>query len=549
MRFSKIWFMVVLFLMIIPKTVIGGMWPFFKDAVPPEFTNPSNGSRFTTGDTPPDIRWTGTFSADEYEIRFSLTSSMIDSFSLFSSVSHLDLAALIDQNDWNDISLQLFCQVRAIENHLPTTDWSETLEFAKTITGAPILLSPIDDTRYIPGDPLPVFEWSASGPGDTYVIEFAMDADFSNSYGQYITHETQIDCNVMGNTDVWDLLSGTYFWRVWTLENSSVPSPASKPAAFSKTTIQPPVPLSPEDKTHFASASTPPVFQWEPLAHSPDEYHIQFVYCQNAFPTGGSYITISTPYFTFSSVGITDEMWQSFYGQLRWRVAGIDRYGNHGGFSLPFSFTKVSSDNYMAFGDSVTGGYGASDWGTGYAGYPPRLRNMLRQRYSESINVFSQETKSWFPGGHAFTGSDKIAAAMEFHGPQHVMIMMGIVDIVDDGAPGCDDYDCHTIENLAIIIDTVREFTGIPYLAALPPVNPESEMGYLQDEVDDLNDEIRNLAVSKSVALAPLDEAFFSASLPLGDYFTYDYETEEPDWAHFNDMGYQLIAETWNGIL
>ncbi len=318
---------------------------------------------------------------------------------------------------------------------------------------------------------------------------------------------------------------------------------------FSKTVIDSPDLIAPDDDTHFSAESSPPTFQWEQLPHHPDEYHIQFQYGQGSFPAGGSYVAVTEPSFSFSSVGITDQMWRSFFGKLSWRVAGVDQFGNHGGFSDSFTFTKVSQMNYMAYGDSVTGGFGASEWGTGYAGYPPRLRNMLRQRFSPEINVFCQETKSWFPGGHAYTGSDNIDAAMDFHGPRHVLIMFGIVDIVDDGASGCEDFDCHTIEHLSIIINTVRDYMGIPYLATLPPINPESTMGYLQDEVDDLNDDIRALASIKGVPVAALDEAFFNSSQPIESYFTFDPETQEPDWAHFNDSGYQLIAETWNELL
>jgi len=156
---------------------------------------------------------------------------------------------------------------------------------------------------------------------------------------------------------------------------------------------------------------------------------------------------------------------------------------------------------------------------------------------------------SWFPGAHAYTGNEKINAAMEYHGPGTVLIMFGIIDIVDPGASGCEENDCRTIENLAGIINKVRLYQATPYLATLPPINPVSDRAFLQEEVDELNVDIRNLGDSLSVPICELDNAFFDAPLPLEDYFNYDEEKEEVDWAHFNDAGYQIIAESWNEIL
>lgn len=529
--------------------VSAGFMSFFSELPAPAFETPPDGSRFTVGDLPPYISWSEVVSADRYEIRFSVAADMATAFSLFTVENHLDLADMIPQNDWDPISVQLFCQVRALNHEVPVTAWSNILEFAKSRDSSPIVKSPVDDARFTTGEALPIFEWSETDYAQSYIIEFASDPDFMFSYGQYELSETRINCNDMGDRTIWDALIGTYFWRVCSLDANGVPSPESEASSFSKTIGAPPDPSSPEDDYHFSPTEQPPVFQWDPLPHEPTEYHIQFAYDLAPFPDGGGYIEVTGPSFTFESIGITNDLWYQFYGKLRWRVSGVDRYGNHGGFSQSFSFTKVSAVNYMAFGDSVTGGYGASDWGNGYAGYPPRLRAMLRQRYSDKINVFCQESRSWFPGAHGYTGSDKIVRALEYFGPRYSLVMLGIVDIVDDGAPGCDDYDCHTIEHLTIIIDAITEHQSIPYLATLPPVNPDSSLGYLQDSVDELNDEIRNLAFEKSVAIAALDEAFFSAPLPLEDYYTSDPDSGDPDFGHFNDLGYQLIAETWNGIL
>jgi len=518
------------------------------DSEKPEITYPENGARFTSGDTAPNITWTGNASATRYEIEFGLDPLFESVFSLYSDTVELDFDSLLG-SAWDGLSIQLHLHVRALADDFPLTGWSDSIEFAKTVKSSPGILSPVDDARFVSGDMLPVFQWEEIDTISDYIIEFSLMSDFSQSLGSISISGSEVDCNANGSTEIWDIVSGTFYWRVAGMEKGLVPTPYSEISGFSKTIEPPTTLLSPPDKSRLGSAATMPVFTWEPLPNVSPEYHIQFAYGAGTFPAGGSYIEAIGTSFTFESIGITEIMWQQFYGKLKWRVAGIDSNGNHGGFSTAFSFTKLSNYNYMAYGDSITGGYGASDWGTDKAGYPRILQGLLQDRYGDSTNVACSMNLSWFPGAHAYTGNEKINAAMEYHGPGTVLIMFGIIDIVDPGASGCEENDCRTIENLAGIINKVRLYQATPYLATLPPINPVSDRAFLQEEVDELNVDIRNLGDSLSVPICELDNAFFDAPLPLEDYFNYDEEKEEVDWAHFNDAGYQIIAESWNEIL
>ncbi|MCD4653420.1 SGNH/GDSL hydrolase family protein [bacterium] len=515
----------------------------------PVFTSPEPSSRYTTGDSPPVLEWTEISASDQYEIECGLDSEYSTPFSLFSSDNILDFSTLIDQVTWDSISFQLFLRVRALNSSMPVSKWSETTEFAKTRAGTTTIVTPVNDARFNTGDPLPIFKWEVIPGISDYVIEFAGDPNFTNLMGNFTFPGTEIDCNTSGDSAAWDSLTGTFYWRVWGLEDGLIPTPRTPSAQFSKTTEPPPVLVSPPNLTRFSGDSPIPMFTWEALPHSSPEYHIQFAYGSPSFPAGGSYIPVTTTSFSFSSVDITQEMWSQFFGKLNWRVAGLDSYGNPGGFSQAFSFVKVSDWNYMAYGDSITGGYGASNWETGFAGYPPMLQTMLRQRYGSSVNVFSQMDKSWFSGGHAYTGDEKINNAMEYHGPGKVLIMFGVIDIVDPGAPGCEDYDCHTIEHLIGIINKICLYNATPYIATLTPVNPVSDRAFLQDRVEELNVEIRSMASNQGVTICDLEQAFFESSLPLESYYNYDQEEDKPDWAHFNDAGYQIIAEAWNELL
>ncbi|MBN1296271.1 SGNH/GDSL hydrolase family protein [bacterium] len=518
-------------------------------ATTPAFTSPDNSARFTRGDTPPVIRWTEIADADSYELECSLDPFFAAPFSLFPETSHLDLGVMIDQLTWDPLSFQLFFHVRGLKSLQPITPYSVTLEFAKSVVGPVTLLTPIDDMRFGTENNLPVFSWEPLQGITEYAVEFSQDPLFENSLGAFVWPGTEIDCRTTGDRSVWDAIVGTFYWRVWGMEGNSVPTPFSAISVFSKTIVNPPNPLSPPDQTRFSSSAAMPIFTWEPSSHLPDEYHIQFAGGPDSFSPGGAYIPIPSTSFDFRSVGITPEMWNQFFGKLSWRISANDRDGNHGVFGRSFSFVKIASNNYMAFGDSITGGYGASNWGSGYAGYPPVLQSFLRQRYGSGVAVRCVENRSWFPGGHTYTGDENANSAMESLGPAHVLIMFGIIDIVDPGAPGCEDYDCQTIEHLGSIIQTIRSYHAVPYLATVTPVNPESDRAFLQETIDELNTEILALASEQSIALADMDDAFRTAPLPLEDYYTYDSETQEVDWAHFNDLGYHLIAETWNEIL
>jgi lysophospholipase L1-like esterase len=531
------------------STVAGFFQKLSNDSDIPQFTAPEDGSRYSAGSHPPAIVWSGIDESIQYELQFSLDSAFSTAFSMYCDEAFLDLSDLIDQQTWDALSLRLYLRVRVWFADDISSKWSDSLDFSKTVASAPVIVSPGNDARFLPAEPMPVFEWYSLTPVYRFAIEFSGDPYFEDSLGVYELEDIILDFNLAGDQAVWDSMIGTWYWRVWGLENGWIPTPATPAYSFSKTVCEPPKLVSPPNATHYPDISQMPVFEWEPLPHSPDEYHIQFVYSDHTFPAGDVYIESAVPWFSFESVGITEELWNSFYGKLSWRIAGLDSYGNHGGFSEVFWFNKISSLNYMAYGDSVTGGWGSSDFETGFGGYPRQLRDMLRARYSDSIQVFCEKNRSWFSGSHAYTGSANIAAAMEHFGPQHVTIMLGIVDIVDPGAPGCDNFDCRTIEHLTFIIDTIREYGGFPYLASLPPINPDAPRAFLQYAVDELNVDIRNLAHTKNVPLADLDQAFLDAPLPLPDYYSYDMYNDIPDWAHFNDSGYLLIAEVWNQLL
>ncbi|MBN1356849.1 SGNH/GDSL hydrolase family protein [bacterium] len=505
----------------------------------PRQIHPPDGDRYVPGDPIVWIEFEEIADAVKYEILLSFTPDMQYGFVFESLETILDFADFLSQEEWDELSIQLYWQVRAQVDEW--TDWSDVWVFAKSVTPAADLLTPGKDARFGIGDPMPVLTWSSLETAVCYAIEFAEDIEFETSYGWFRIPGTVLDFST-GDPEAWNAIVNTFFWRVWGLEVNDVPGPHSESFYFSKTTLDKPSPTSPANHTRLPSESVVPVLNWEPVDGAV-EYHVQLIYGDAVFPDGLEYFTFSDTHFDFSEYGITQQIWNDFYGQLKWRVAAVGDDGHHGSFSIPFEFSKIANYRYMAYGDSITGGYGSDTWGSGFAGYPPILQRTLRSRYGDRINVVCEAERSWFPGGHAYTGDWEMEQALKYHGPSVTLILFGTVDAIDPGAPGCDNFDCHVKEHLYNMIQQSRAFYAEPLIATLPPVNPESERAYVQGDIDLLNLDIRDLAQETGVVLADLESAFYNAPLQLPEYFY------NGDWAHFNEMGYLLMAETWAELL
>jgi lysophospholipase L1-like esterase len=514
---------------------------FSRNASAPELIHPADGARYTAGDPIVWFEFSTVPEADYYEISYSFTADFSTSFTLETSSTLLEFADFLTPEDWDPLSLQLYWQVRAHMGPSEWSDWSSSREFAKSQAAAVVLLTPGKDARFGVNDPMPVLSWEPQESVSSYAIEFAEDAAFTTSYGWFRMNGTVLDFS-SGDPEAWNPVVGTFYWRVWGLESGDVPAPYSEPSYFSKTIIGKPVLTEPANHTRMQAEDTVPILRWEPVSGA-IEYHVQLVYSETPFSDGLNYISFTETAFDFADFEVTQAIWNEFYGELGWRVAAVDSEGHHGSFSLPFEFVKIANHRYMAYGDSITGGYGSDTWGTGFAGYPRILQGYLRNEYGNQVNVLCQENYSWFPGGHAYTGDWEMEKALKYHAPSVVMIMFGTVDAVDPGAPGCDNFDCHVKEHISNMVQQARSFHAEPFFATLPPVNPDSERAWVQADIDMLNMDIRDLAAEMSIPLIDIEHAFYTAPFTLPTYYY------EGDWAHFNELGYTLMADTWFEML
>src|SRR5262249_31494826 len=180
---------------------------------------------------------------------------------------------------------------------------------------------------------------------------------------------------------------------------------------------------------------------------------------------------------------------------------------------------------YMAFGDSITTGFGSSD-GTGYR---DRLDRLLRPylRDSDVVNEGRDGTQT-------NEGADRVGRALGREQPAYTLILYGTNDwnrVQCQAAAPCDTPDF-----MREIIDQVKGFGSLPVLSTIIPTNPTLTPPERNQWVADVNVVLRNLAREEGAALADPEKSFLAA----GDLSRLFY-----DHIHPNDAGYDLIAQAW----
>jgi lysophospholipase L1-like esterase len=180
-------------------------------------------------------------------------------------------------------------------------------------------------------------------------------------------------------------------------------------------------------------------------------------------------------------------------------------------------------DVYMAFGDSLTKGEGFG------GGYPARLEALLRAHFADAlvVNRGADATNS-------YEARERLRRNLAGSLPAMTLILYGTNDW---HIPGCqnDPSSCPTPENLRIVVQGVKEFGSLPFLATIPPVNPAVNPGR-NDWVAAVNNRIRPVAGEEGAFLVDLFEAFRKRS---------DLPSLFSDDVHLNDAGYQVMAEAF----
>jgi lysophospholipase L1-like esterase len=197
------------------------------------------------------------------------------------------------------------------------------------------------------------------------------------------------------------------------------------------------------------------------------------------------------------------------------------------GGQVMVALTLPIADNqtnvYMAFGDSITRG----DGGTA-GGYPTDLQARLAAHFGGAFvnNRGADSTNS-------FEGVERVKRNLNSH-PAYTLILYGTNDW---NAPECQDNpNCHTVNNLRLIVQAVKAFRSLPFLATIPPSNPALNPESRNKWVADVNNLVRPMAREQGAFLVDVEKSFLGQG-DLTKLFS--------DHVHPNDAGYQLISQTF----
>lgn len=199
------------------------------------------------------------------------------------------------------------------------------------------------------------------------------------------------------------------------------------------------------------------------------------------------------------------------------------------GTVVPLSATLPIGSNqpnvYMAFGDSLTAGDGV----TVAEAWPARLQAQLEQHFGGAV-VRNRGAS----GTNTFEALERLQRNLNGNEPAYTLILYGTNDWND---PECqDDPDCHTVPNLRTVVQRVKAFHSLPFVATLPPVNPALTPAGRNAWVAAVNDRIRSMAAQEGAFLVDLHRAFMrQPSLP----------PLYVDHVHLNPAGHQIAAAAW----
>ena len=241
--------------------------------------------------------------------------------------------------------------------------------------------------------------------------------------------------------------------------------------------------------------------------------------------TTGRAVVTGVPAGT-QSVTLRADTLPPFYalGQLSTTVQVALPDGGQVMIPLTLPIDNNQTNTYMAFGDSITRG----DGGTA-GGYPADLQTRLAQHFGGAFvnNRGADSTNS-------FEGVERVRRNLNSR-PAYTLILYGTNDW---NAPECQDNpSCHTVDNLRLIVQNVKLFRSLPFLATIPPSNPTLNPESRNKWVADVNNLVRPMAQQQGAFLVDVEKAFLSQGGDLSRLFS--------DHVHPNDAGYRLISQTF----
>lgn len=190
-----------------------------------------------------------------------------------------------------------------------------------------------------------------------------------------------------------------------------------------------------------------------------------------------------------------------------------DPFGGGGGDSHDFG--DNDSNVYVAFGDSITQGYGAS---TAWPG-------LLQAKLGKTV------VNQGIGGSRASEGAARVNGVLRRYKPGYLLILYGANDIIHGASTAS------IVANLRSIVQAAKNNKTVPVIATVLPMT-RGHAAY-DGGVDAVNPEIRKMANEEGATIVDLHSAFSGKE---DTYLT-------ADGLHPNNAGQQLIADSFAGAL
>lgn len=205
------------------------------------------------------------------------------------------------------------------------------------------------------------------------------------------------------------------------------------------------------------------------------------------------------------------QMASSFYKAI---IASISRF-----FSSS-AWAGVEPNKYIAFGDSITQGYGDNGWEG--EGYVPRLERKLDARITESTVI-----NEGIGGERTFEGLGRINSVLNEHNAQYILIMEGTNDVL---------FGYSTESIIFNLREMLRRSKNYGTTSISGNLNPRRDSKGLNNHTKEVvNPAINALASDEDVVLA---DHYKELSEDVEAYIN-------PDDCHPNGAGYELMSEVW----
>jgi len=190
---------------------------------------------------------------------------------------------------------------------------------------------------------------------------------------------------------------------------------------------------------------------------------------------------------------------------------------------------SLERSSFVAFGDSIT--YGSMNGPYQGVGYPPRLHELLGDLYSDPVVI-----NRGIPGENTWEAVSRIGPVLFRDLALYLLLMEGTNDV------SWLDYSLSTTAfNLRHILVTALDMGVFPLISTIPPRAGNRWKEIIIQRTEDLNSKIFALAEDLHIMLVDNSSAFLDFPAASGGHEALISD----DNLHPNDLGYQVMAETW----